>query len=93
MSERKIEALERLFHEKAVFVHMGGTMSRAQELEVIRSGLIQYKKADVQESSARVIGTTAIVLNSIRLGITSGCVPPTRHLLRVFVDDFRPPFS
>ena len=67
MSERNVDALEKLFHEKAVFVHMGGTMSRAQELDVIRSGSIQYKKADVQESSARIIGTTAIVLNRIRL--------------------------
>jgi hypothetical protein len=67
MSERKVDALGKLFHEKAVFVHMGGTMSRAQELEVIRSGSIQYKNADIQESSARVIGTTAIVLNRIRL--------------------------
>ena len=67
MSERKVDALEKLFHEKAVFVHMGGSMSRAQELDVIRSGSIQYKKADIQESSARVIGTTAIVLNRIRL--------------------------
>ena len=67
MSERKVDALEGLFHEKAVFVHMGGTMSRAQELDVIKSGSIQYKKADIQESSVRIIGTTAIVLNRIRL--------------------------
>lgn len=67
MSERKVDALEALFHEEAVFVHMGGSMTRAQELEVIKSGSIQYKKADIQESSARVIGATAIVLNRIRL--------------------------
>ena len=67
MSERKVDALEKLFHEKAVFVHMGGTMSRAQELDVIKSGSIQYKKADIQESSVRIVGTTAIVLNRIRL--------------------------
>jgi 4-carboxymuconolactone decarboxylase len=67
MSERKVEALEALFHEKAVFVHMGGSMSKAQELDVIKSGRIQYKKADVQDASVQVIGTTAIVLNRIRL--------------------------
>src|SRR5690606_36911643 len=43
MSERKVDSLEALFHEEAVFVHMGGTMSREQELEVIRSGRIHYK--------------------------------------------------
>lgn len=67
MADRKVDQLENLFHEKAVFVHMGGTMSREQELEVIESGRIQYKKTDIQESSVRVIGTTAIVLNRIRL--------------------------
>jgi hypothetical protein len=64
MAERKVDALEALFHEEAVFVHMGGAMSRAQELDVIKSGRIQYKNADIQEASVRVIGTTAIVLNS-----------------------------
>ncbi len=67
MAERNIDALDALFHEEAVFVHMGGTMTRARELEVIESGSIQYKKADIEEASVRVIGTTAIVLNRIRL--------------------------
>ncbi len=38
MSERNVDALEALFHEKAVFVHMGGSMTRAQELGVIKGG-------------------------------------------------------
>jgi hypothetical protein len=67
MSERNIDALSGLFHEDAVFVHMGGTMSRSQELEVIKSGGIHYKQADIQEVSVKIIGTTAILLNRIRL--------------------------
>jgi ketosteroid isomerase-like protein len=67
MSERNVDALSGLFHEDAVFVHMGGTMSRSQELDVIRSGGIHYKQADIQEVSVKVIGTTAILLNRIRL--------------------------
>ena len=67
MSERKLDSLEALFHEEAVFVHMGGTMSRSQELDVIKTGRIHYKQADIQEVSVRIIGTTAIVLNRIRL--------------------------
>jgi hypothetical protein len=68
MSERKVDSLEALFHEEAVFVHMGGTMSKEQELEVIRSGAIHYKDVDIQEVSVRLIGaTTAILLNKIRL--------------------------
>ncbi len=67
MSERKVDSLEALFHEEAVFVHMGGTMSKSQELDVIKTGRIHYKQADIQEASVRIIGTTAIVLNRIRL--------------------------
>ena len=67
MSERKVDSLDALFHEKAVFVHMGATMSKDQELNVIRGGEIQYKDVDIQETSVRFIGTTAILLNKIRL--------------------------
>lgn len=67
MAERKMEPLEALFHEQAVFVHMGGNMSRSVELDVIKSGRIHYKQADIQNASARIIGTTAIVLSRIRL--------------------------
>ena len=68
MSARNVEALAGLFHEQAVFVHMGATMSKDQELEVIRSGRIHYKTVEIQEASVRLIGpTTAILLNTIRL--------------------------
>jgi len=67
MSERKLDSLEALFHEEAVFVHMGGNMSRSQELDVIKTGKIHYKQADIQDVSARIIGPTAIVLSRIRL--------------------------
>lgn len=73
MSQRKVDSLAALFHEKAVFVHMGGTMSKDQELDVIRSGGIHYRHVDVQEVSVRLIGTTtAIVLNKIRLEAVVG---------------------
>jgi hypothetical protein len=72
MSERKVDSLAALFHDEAVFVHMGGTMSRAQELEVIKSGGIHYKHAEILEASVRFIGTTAIVLNRIRLDAVVG---------------------
>ena len=67
MSERNVDSLAALFHEKAVFVHMGATMSKDEELAVINSGGIHYKHVDIQEVSARLIGTTAILLNKIRL--------------------------
>jgi hypothetical protein len=67
MSERKVDSLAVLFHEEAIFVHMGATMSKAQELDIIKSGRIQYKDVEIQESSVRFFGSTAILLNKIRL--------------------------
>lgn len=67
MAERNVDALEPLFHEQAVFVHMGGNMSRKVELDVIKSEKIHYKQADIQDVSVRIIGSTAIVLSRIRL--------------------------
>jgi Domain of unknown function (DUF4440) len=68
MSERNVDSLAALFHEQSVFVHMGGTMSKAQELDVIKSEGIHYKHVDIQEASVRFIGTTtAILLSNIRL--------------------------
>ena len=68
MSQRQTDHLATLFHEKAVFVHMGATMTKEQELEVIDTGRIHYKDIDIQETSVRFIGeATAILLNTIRL--------------------------
>ena len=67
MSEKKVDSLAALFHEEAIFVHMGATMSKTQELDVIKSGMIHYKNVEIQESSVRFFGSTAIVLNKIRL--------------------------
>lgn len=67
MADRKVDSLDGLFNEKAVFVHMGGTMAKEQELNVIKSEAIQYKQADIQETSVQFVGNTAILLNKIRL--------------------------
>jgi len=67
MAERDVDTLDALFHEKAVFVHMGGSWGKAQELEIIRSGGIHYKQADIHEVSVNIIDNTAILLNRITL--------------------------
>lgn len=67
MSERNVDSLAALFHDEAVFVHMGGTMSKSQELDVIKGGGIHYKSVEIQDVSVRFIGDTAILLNRIRL--------------------------
>jgi 4-carboxymuconolactone decarboxylase len=67
MAERKVDSLDALFHDRSVFVHMGANFSKKQELDVISNGNIQYKQADIQETSVQFIGNTAILLNKIRL--------------------------
>jgi len=72
MSEKKADTLAALFHDKSVFVHMGGSWGKTQEVEIIRSGGIHYKHAEIFESSARIIDSTAIVLSRIRLDAVVG---------------------
>ena len=67
MTEKKVDTLEALFHEKAVFVLMGGTMNREPELNVIETSGFHYKKADIHEVSVNILGSTAILLNRITL--------------------------
>ena len=72
MAEKKADTLAALFHDKAVFVHMGGSWGKAQEVDIIRSGGIHYKHAEIFEASARIIDSTAIVLSRIRLEAVVG---------------------
>ena len=67
MSERDLDVLDALFHEKSVFVHMGGSWGKERELDIIKSGGIHYKQADIHEVSVNIIGATAVLLNRITL--------------------------
>lgn len=67
MADKNVDKLKDLFHEKAEFVHMGGSWGTTQELNVIGSGGIHYKKADIHHASVKIIDNTAIVLNRITL--------------------------
>ena len=67
MADKDVEALENLFHEKAEFVHMGGSWDKERELNIIETGGIWYKDADIHEVSVNIIDNTAILLNRITL--------------------------
>ena len=67
MSDKNVDKLNTLFNEKSMFVHMGGSWGKKQELDVIKSGNIWYKKATVHSASVNFIGNTAILLNDIDL--------------------------
>lgn len=67
MSEKKVDTLADLFHEKSMFVHMGGSWGKQQELDVIKGGGIWYKKAEVYSVTVNTIDNTVILLNDIDL--------------------------
>ncbi|MCB0535511.1 MAG: nuclear transport factor 2 family protein [Saprospiraceae bacterium] len=67
MADKNADTLATLFHEKSVFVHMGGSWGKEREIDIIRSGGIHYKKADIHEVSVNIMDNTAILLNRITL--------------------------
>jgi hypothetical protein len=44
MSDKKVDELSVLFHDQSKFVHMSGTWKKKEELEIIKTGSIWYKK-------------------------------------------------
>lgn len=67
MADKDVEKLDRLFDTKARFVHMSGTWKKPEELDIIKTGRIWYKKATVHDSAVEISGETAIVWNRITL--------------------------
>ena len=67
MADKNIEKLTPLFHDESKFVHMSGTWKKDEELEIIKSGSIWYKKADVKDVAVELIDDTAIVWSRITL--------------------------
>ena len=63
MADKNIDKLAALFHDKSKFVHMSGTWKKDEELEIIRTGSIWYKKADVKDVAIELVDNTAIVWN------------------------------
>ena len=81
MSDKNGDKLAELFHEKAMFVHMGGSWGKEQEINIIKSGGIWYKKADIHDVTVNLIGTTAILLNRITLLAEVGGNEVTTHFM------------
>jgi hypothetical protein len=67
MADKNVDSLNVLFDDKSMFVHMGGSWGKTQELTTIKSGSIWYKKAEVYSVLVNIIGNTAILLNDIDL--------------------------
>ncbi|MEJ1240555.1 nuclear transport factor 2 family protein [Chryseolinea sp. T2] len=67
MADKNVDKLATLFDDKAKFVHMSGTWKKDEELEIIKSGTIWYKKATIHDTAMEMSGKTAIVWNRITL--------------------------
>ncbi len=67
MADKNVDSLSVLFDSKSMFVHMGGSWGKEQEITTIKSGGIWYKKAEVYAVSVNMFGNTAILLNDIDL--------------------------
>ena len=68
MAEKDVDKLASLFHDKSKFVHMSGSWKKDRELEIIETGSIWYKNADVHDVAVEVFGEdTAVLWNRITL--------------------------
>ena len=68
MAEKNVDKLATLFDDRSKFVHMSGSWKKERELEIIKTGSIWYKNADVHDVAVEVFGDdTAIVWNRITL--------------------------
>jgi Domain of unknown function (DUF4440) len=67
MAAKDVAKLEPLFHERSKFVHMSGTWKKAEELDIIKTGRIWYKQADVHDVAAEIFENTGIVWSRITL--------------------------
>ena len=52
MSTQDVTSLAELLHDEAVFLHMGATFSKAEELDVIKTGYIHYRDIEISRSAA-----------------------------------------
>lgn len=68
MADKEVDKLAKLFHDKSKFVHMSGTWRKERELEIIKTGSIWYKNAEVHDAAVEVFGNdTAVLWNRITL--------------------------
>ena len=67
MADKNVDKLASLFDDRSKFVHMSGTWNKDRELDIIKTGSIWYKKADVHDVVVEIFEDTAILWNRITL--------------------------
>ena len=70
MTAQKLDSLADLFDEKMILQHANGMVqTKAEYLDNLKNGMLKYDSADVKEVSARIVGSTAIVLGKYHFAI------------------------
>ncbi len=67
MAEKDADKLATLFHDSAMFVHMGGSWGKEPELQTIRTGGIWYKHAEIHSQEVKQAENITIVYSNIHL--------------------------
>lgn len=67
MADKNVEKLAALFDDKSKFVHMSGSWKKDRELEIIETGSIWYKQADIHDVAVEIADDTAVLWNRITL--------------------------
>ncbi|MDV7137256.1 nuclear transport factor 2 family protein [Maribacter sp. TH_r10] len=62
MADKDVEKLANLFHDKSRFVHMSGSWKKDRELEIIETGSIWYKNANVHDVVVETFDDNTVVL-------------------------------
>ena len=67
MADKEVDKLATLFDDRSKFVHMSGSWKKDRELEIIKTGSIWYKNAEVHDVAVEIFGNTAVLWNRITL--------------------------
>lgn len=67
LKEVNSNALKEYIHPNAVFVHMGVTLTRDEEIEVIKSERIIYKDIAFEEYTIHPFDSVIVLLNKVKL--------------------------
>jgi hypothetical protein len=67
MADKNVDKLTTLFDDQSKFVHMSGTWKKTEELDIIKTGSIWYKKADVHDVAVEIVDKVAIAWSRITL--------------------------
>lgn len=69
--EGKLDSLSNLFDDKIILQHASGKIqSKKEYLETLKSGMLVYKKIDVNENNVRIFGKTAVLIGKVDFSIT-----------------------